>query len=340
MELVIILLLVVLAGVLVWSTLEHRRSLEAQLHTFQRELRDGLHQTVGQRLDNTTRVVGDLRERLGELSEATKQVYQVGRDLSSLQEALRAPKPRGVMGELFLGELLAQMLPAGYYHPQHRFKNGEIADAVIRLGGGLVPVDAKFPLDNFQRLTEAATEEEQRSARRRFATDVKKHIDAVARYILPDEGTFDFAFMYIPAENVYYETIIKDNSSGEDKSLAGYALERRVVPVSPNSFYAYLQAIVLGLKGLQIEASAKEILNLLSRLQGDFNHFQKDFDTLGNHLKNARDRYDDARRKLERLGEHLLTVSHTATPQLPTAEADDHHQGQLFFEEELPGKEH
>ncbi len=261
------------------------------------------------RLDNAARVVSEVSKSLGGLSEATKKVFDVGKDIASLQEILRSPKLRGGLGELFLGDLLAQIFPPAYYSVQHRFKSGEAVDAVIKLGNNLVPVDAKFPLENFKRVVETA-EEEQKAAKRKFIADVKKHIDAIAgKYILPDEGTFDFALMYIPAENVYYELIIKDEAVDTDKSLLNYAFTKRVIPVSPNSFYAYLQTILLGLKGLHIEEQAQEILKNLARLSGDFDRFRADFDLVGKHLTNVKTKYDEADKRLIKFGDRLQALS-------------------------------
>jgi DNA recombination protein RmuC len=172
----------------------------------------------------------------------------------------------------------------------------------------LVPVDAKFPLENFKRITEAATDEDKSRAKKQFVVDVKKHIDAIAaKYILPDEGTYDFALMYIPAENVYYETIIRDEAAAE-KSLCHHAMSQRVIPVSPNSFYAYLQAIVLGFKGMKIEDRAKEILQYLGRLQGDFARFRDEFALLGKHVGHAQSSYQNADRRLEQFSQKLLSA--------------------------------
>jgi DNA recombination protein RmuC len=279
-----------------------------QLGTVVQQLQSSAGQ-IGTRLDNAARVVGEVRQNLGELSKAAQQIFDVGKDIASLQDILRAPKIRGVIGELFLGDLLGQILPAKHFTLQHRFKSGETVDAVIHLGTNLVPVDSKYPLENFKRILESRTDEERKSAKRKFITDVKKHVDAIAqKYILPDEGTFPFALMYIPAENVYYETIIRDENLGEETSLSAYALTRKVIPVSPNSFYAYLQAILLGLRGLEIESSAQMIISHLDRLRGDFDRFRKEFEVIGTHLTHAKGRYEVADRRLERFGERLLAA--------------------------------
>ena len=191
---------------------------------------------------------------------------------------------------------------------QYSFRSGEKVDAVIRLGRSLVPVDAKFPLENFKRILDATSDDERGRAKRQFAADVRKHIDAIAaKYILPDEGTYDFALMYIPAENVYYETIIKDEAD-DDRNLCQYALSKRVIPVSPNSFYAYLQAIVLGLRGMRVEDRAKEIIQYLGRLQGDFAKFRDDFVVLGKHLDHAQTSYQSAERRLEQFGQKFFAA--------------------------------
>jgi DNA recombination protein RmuC len=280
--------------------------------------------------DNAARVVGEMKQNLGELSKATQRVSMSART-SQASRDLKGGKLRGVIGELFLGDLLAQILPVNHFTLQHRFKSGEAVDAAIKIGQHLVPVDSKFPLENFKRITEGRTDEERKAAKKKFVVDVKKHMDAIAdKYILPEEGTFPFALMYIPAENVYYETIIKDENVGEERSLSTYALGRKVIPVSPNSFYAYLQAIVLGLKGLQIEKSAQKIFNHLAQLRGDFERFSKEFEILGAHLNNARGKYDEAEKRLDRLGENcskrrtgVSRICWNRTPRcLPPRDAD------------------
>ena len=285
--------------------------LTSQVNDRLREGGDQLQRTqhsLGERLDNAAKVVGDVQRGLGELREATAKVYEVGKDVSSLQDILRAPKLRGGLGEFLLVDLLSQVLPVAHYSIQHEFRGGERVDAVVRLGGGLVPVDAKFPLEEFRRLLQAEGDERVKS-KRAFTVRLRKHIDDIAaKYIRPDEGTFDFALMYVPAENVYYETIVRDEEDGE-RALTAYALERRVVPVSPNSFYAYLQAIVLGLRGMRIEARAEEVMGQLARLGSDLRRLRDDFRLVGKHLGNAQQTWTAADRRLDRLGTKLATIA-------------------------------
>jgi DNA recombination protein RmuC len=288
----------------------------SQVNTRLGQVTEQLQKSTGDlntRLDNAAKVVSEVSKGLGSLGEATKKVFDVGKDIASLQEILRSPKLRGGLGELFLGDLLAQILPPAHFTIQYRFKSGEVVDAVIRLGQNLVPVDSKFPLENFRRVIEVSSEDERKAAKRKFIADVKKHIDAIAgKYILPDEGTFDFALMYIPAENVYYELIIRDEAVDTDKGLLNYAFTKRVIPVSPNSFYAYLQTILLGLKGMHIEARAQEILTSLARLSGDFERFRADFEVVGKHITNLKGKYDEADKRLEKFGDKLQTMGGTS----------------------------
>jgi DNA recombination protein RmuC len=268
--------------------------------------------SINTRLDSASRITGELNLRLGELSRSAEEIFKVGKDIASLQEILRAPKPRGLLGEIFLGNILQEMVPNNY-ELQYAFRSGNRVDAVVRLGDRLVPIDAKFPLDDFQRLLAVEDESERAALHRQFIRKVKNYIDAIAeKYILPDEGTFDFALMYIPAENVYYEIIT--NTGEETENVLNYAFARRVILVSPGTIYAYLQAIVLGLRGMQIDRQAREILDHLNRLQADITRFREKFETIGTHLTNAHNRFEDAARELERLTERMALKLEEAKP--------------------------
>lgn len=280
------------------------------------------HQTIGNRLDHATTVVNSVQQRLAELDAGNKRILEVGKDIASLQDILRAPKLRGSLGELFLGTILEQTLPKNHYAMQHMFKSGEKVDAIIKLRDGyIVPVDAKFPLENFRRYLSTDDEAVREAMRKTFRADVKKHIDAIAsRYILPAEGTSDFALMYIPAENVYYEIIVKDETEG---ALLSYAFNRKVIPVSPNSFYVYLQAIMLGLRGMKIEEEAQTILTHLQSLGTEFGKFAKDYAVLGNHLQNAQSKYQDSERQMQKIGMHLETIDTHTAEALPLPHSED-----------------
>jgi len=240
------------------------------------------------------------------LGKATQEIKELGQSVSKLEEMLQAPKLRGGLGELLLEDLLKQVLPNGSYEMQYAFKNGQKVDAIIRTSGGLVPVDAKFPFENFRKMLEGSSDQEKRTAQRAFHADVKKHIDAIAsKYIRADEGTFDFALMYIPAENIYYETIIKDDLLGEHESLHSYSIQKHVVPVSPNSFYAHLMVIALGFKGLLIEKNAREIQQYLQRLVTELKKFTGLFETLGMQLNNAKNNFEKADKQLASFTDRL-----------------------------------
>jgi len=289
------------------SLTEGSKRVDEQLNNISKLMADS-NKTLGERFEGATKVVGDVQKSLGELSRATGQMIDVGKDISKLQEILQAPKLRGVMGEMFLGELLTQILPSKHFEMGHSFRSGEKVDAIIRVGKMLVPIDSKFPLENFKRLIESKTEDERKVNRKGFARDVKKHVDVISqKYILPDEGTSDFAFMYIPAENVYYEVIM--SSDGLQENICDYAVEKRVIPVSPNTLLAYLQVIVMGLKGLEIEKNAREVMNYLGRLQGDLGRFRDDFEVVGKHIYNAKNKYEESERMLERLGDKILNAN-------------------------------
>jgi DNA recombination protein RmuC len=256
---------------------------------------DAVTQTLDRRLASSGQTATQIHERLGEVTTVMAEVNERAKDLARLEHALRPPKARGGFGELLLENLLRDRLPPDAYEVQYTFATGERVDAVIRAGGRLLPVDAKFPLDNFERMTTAEGEEQQLHEKA-FARDVKGHIDAIAsKYIRPDLGTFDLAFMYLPAEAIHYELI-----SGKSGQLLSYAHGKRVFPVSATTFTAYLQMIVLGLKGLQIEQRAEEVMRYCAALQTDFGKFKEDFDLVGTHLSRAHGKYADAEKRLDR----------------------------------------
>jgi DNA recombination protein RmuC len=247
------------------------------------------------------RVLADLRERLGELGETTRQLRHLGESVARVQELLRVPRLRGTLGEVWLEEVLRQMLPPTHYTMQYAFKSGERVDAVVRVGDRLVPVDAKFPLEACERMLATEGDAAERE-RRAFHRSVKARVDEIAeRYIRPDEDTYDFALMYIPAENLYYEAMLRDTGPDEGRGVLSHALDRRVIPVSPHTFYAYLLVVQQGLRGLRIEARARELIDQLGALAVQFDAYWTAFEKVGAHLANAARQYAESERQAGRV---------------------------------------
>ncbi|KKR50810.1 MAG: hypothetical protein UT84_C0006G0012 [Candidatus Curtissbacteria bacterium GW2011_GWA1_40_16] len=251
---------------------------------------------INQRLDRAAEVISTVSKSVGEMTE-------LGRSMKDLQEFLRSPKMRGQIGEAVLKDILGQALPKQHFHLQYAFKGGEIVDAALQLEQGIIPIDAKFPMENFRKMQKAKDEKEIESIRKLFVADVKKHIDAIStKYIRPQEGTLDFALMYIPSEPVYYEMI----SNAPD--LDDYAYRKRVRPVSPSTMYAYLRAIIMSLEGSKIEAQAGQILAALREIAGETEKFGSSLSVLTRHIKNAAASNDDVNTRFSRLSNKITNV--------------------------------
>jgi len=262
---------------------------------------------ISRNVQTSQEVLDRLKNQIGELQGTNKQMLQVGTEVKRLQNILSSPKLRGQMGEWSLKNLLENILPQNSYELQYTFKDGKVVDALVKMTEFSVPIDAKFPLPGFEAVLASETDEQKTRLRKQFLKDVTLHIDKIASdYIRPVEGTLDFALMYIPAENVYYETIVK--YAGETRDILQYALEKKVIPVSPNLLYAYLTTVVMGLHGLQIEKQAAEIRQNLKRLNASFADFLSNWDTLGTHIRNAYGKYEDGQKKLDRFGMHLEQI--------------------------------
>jgi len=254
-------------------------------------------------------VIGDIKKTLGSLEKTNEQMLDIGKDIASLQDLLKPPQIRGGLGEWTLSNILAQLLPRKSYREQHRFKNGAIVDAVLKIGDKWVPIDSKFPLESFQRYIEC-TEGDKKSYLREFERNIKAKIDDIAdKYILEDEETYNFALMYIPSENVYYQTILKEDLQINGRSIADYAVEKRIVVVSPNSIYAYLNVICLGLRGMQVEKNARRIMDDFARLNKEFEKFEQEFRKLGSHLGHAKETFDRADRQLYAISSRITLIS-------------------------------
>jgi DNA recombination protein RmuC len=274
---------------------------------------EGMTATLDRRLETASQAATQIHGQLGELRQANAEMLASAGELRKIGDVLRPPKARGGFGELLLANLLRDRLPRDAYELQYGFAGGERVDAIIRVER-LVPIDAKFPLDNFERLVGAETDEERTLYEKAFARDLKNHVDAIAeKYIRPDEGTYDFALMYLPAESVYYELVC-----GSTGALLQYAHTKRVFPVSPTTFTSQLQVIALGLKGMQIEQNAQEVMAYLGRLQQDFGRFRDDFELVGKHLGHAQSKYSEAERRLDRFDAKLERAAESELLDVPS----------------------
>lgn len=267
--------------------------------------------SLNERLDNAARVIAAVQKNIGEMSE-------IGRGMKDLQEFLRSPKLRGNIGEQVLKDLLGQMLPKQSFHLQYSFKSGVTVDAAIKTASGIIPVDSKFPMENFRKMMATKTEEEKRVAEKNFVKDVKNHIDSISgKYILTEEGTIDYALMYIPAESVYYEIV-------NNSDLFDYSGKKRVLPVSPMTFYAYLRAILMSFEGQKIEQRARQILQAIRAIQKDYNKVDENLGVLGRHIQNAYNQMSNVTAGFTLLGQKLTstqTLGEEETKQEPLLES-------------------
>lgn len=250
---------------------------------------------ISERLDRATQLIGDLQKEAGQFSE-------IGRSMRDLQEYLRSPKLRGNIGEEVLNDLISQMFPKNSFFLQYSFKSGDKVDAALKTDGGLLPIDSKFPLENFDRLIKANNKDEQERARSSFIGDVKKYIKTISeKYILPDEGTMDFALMYVPSEPVYYELV-------NLPEITNYAKKLRVYPVSPTTLYAHLQMILLSFEGKKMESRSKEVFRLIRAIGKDYEKTSGAMAILGKHLQNAFNQMSNVSNSFGLLGQKLSSV--------------------------------
>lgn len=252
-------------------------------------------QAVNERLDNAARVISQVQRNLGEMSE-------IGKGIRTLQDFLQSPKLRGGLGEEVLKEMIGQTFPKNAFHLQYSFKSGVKVDAVLKTDAGLLCIDSKFPMENFTLMLKGETEGERGNGKKQFIQDVKKHIEDISKkYILPDEGTMDFALMYIPSESVYYEVV-------NIPELSNFARRLRVYPVSPNTLYAHLQVLLLSFEGKDLELKSKEIFRILRAVQNDYGKVEENLSTLQKHLNNAYNMMGNVTSSFNSLGQKISST--------------------------------
>ena len=291
------------------TLLEWLKTMQSSLESTNKTLNDALSKSssnmvktlqenskqLNDRLDKAAAVIRDVGKEVGQMSE-------IGRNMQELQDFLKSPKLRGNIGEQVLKDLISQMFPKNSFHLQYQFKSGERVDAAIKTDAGILPIDSKFPMENFQKMVKAKTEKEKEDFRKELVRDVKKHIDAISKkYILPDEGTMDFALMYLLSESVFYEL-------ANMQDIIEYARKGRVYIVSPNTLYAHLQTILLSFEGKKIEVRSRQVLRLLRALQIDYDKVQENMGVLGKHINNASSQFSNVTSGFLQLGNKIQSA--------------------------------
>ncbi len=269
-------------------------SVDNSSNTMIRTLQENSKQ-LNERLDKAASVISEVNKEVGQMSE-------IGRNMRELQEFLKSPKLRGNIGEQVLKDLISQMFPKNSFNLQYEFKSGEKVDAAIKTDAGILPIDSKFPMENFQKMTKAQDKKEKELYQKEFIRDVKKHIQSISKkYILPNEGTMDFALMYIPSESVYYELVNLTD-------VMDFAKSERIYPVSPSTLYAHLQTILLAFEGKKIESKSREIITTLRGLQIDYSKVDENLGILGKHLNNASLQFSNVNAGFSAIGHKLQTT--------------------------------
>ncbi|MEK7478759.1 MAG: DNA recombination protein RmuC, partial [Patescibacteria group bacterium] len=299
--------------------------IQNQLHEITRRLdlsKGEMSDTMQRQMSESNRLIREITQELTKVGEGQKQVFSMADQLKNLQDILKNPKQRGVLGEYFLETLLKNVMAPGQYQMQYKFKDGSIVDAVIFVKDKIVPIDSKFSLENYNRILEENDPTRHAELEKVFKQDLKNRIDETSKYIKPEEGTMEFAFMFIPAEGIYYDLLI--NKVGAIKSntqdLIQYAFkDRKVVIVSPTSFLAYFQTILQGLKALQIEESAKEIRKRVENLGKHIGSYETYMKKLGGHLGTTVNMYNSAYKELGKIDKDVLKITETSAGIEPEA---------------------
>jgi len=269
-------------------------------------------QTMQNMHDQSVKQIANITEKLAKLEDTNKQVIGFSEQLKNLQDILKNPKQRGVLGEYFLEDTLKNVLPPGSYQMQYSFDDGDIVDAVVFVKEKIVPIDSKFSLENYERILNCGDEKEREQLEKAFKQDLKERIDETSKYIKPDKNTMEFAFMFIPSEAIYYDLLV--NKIGavkvDTRSMIEYAFrDKHVIIVSPTSFLAYLQTVLQGLRSMQIEESAKEIRSNVEKLGKHMVSFDAYYKKLGNSMVTTVNHFNAGYKELNKIDKDVVKIT-------------------------------
>jgi len=323
-EIVVGLLILVIGGLAVVIFLLSKKKPEKQSESFillQQQL-NNITQVLDSKLSESTKtiqtqfgqsakIIQDVTEKLTRLDETNRQVVSFADQLRNLQDILKNPKQRGVLGEYYLETVLKNVLPPGNYQMQYSFKDGSIVDAVVFIDKRIIPIDSKFSLENYNRALESHNPEEKKRYESSFVADLKARIDETAKYVKPEENTMDFAFMFIPSEAVFYDLLINKVGvvTDDTNNLIYYAGRKKVIVTSPTSFLAYLQTVLQGLRNQKISEQAQEVIKEVERLGRHLTTYSEYMKRLGNHLGTAVGSYNKAGKEFEKVDKDVVRIA-------------------------------
>ncbi|OGB87423.1 hypothetical protein A3H38_04730 [candidate division WOR-1 bacterium RIFCSPLOWO2_02_FULL_46_20] len=296
------------------SAARSRQEIQGNLSNISEQLLKGLttsSDTIQKQFHQSAAIIKDVTEKLTKLDETNKQVLDFSSQLQSLENILKNPKQRGILGEYFLETLLGNVLAPGQYKMQYKFNNGDLVDAAIFYRDRIIPVDAKFSLEKYNRIMEEKHEAARTQLEKEFKADLKERIDETSKYIRPTENTTDFAFMFIPAEGIFYNLLIYrvGNVQVSSKDLIEYAFGKHVIIVSPTSFFAYLETVIHGLKALKLEENVKEIIKRVGELAKHLETYETYMQKLGNTIGTTVNQYNQAYKEFGKIDKDIYRIT-------------------------------
>lgn len=288
---------------------ELARTVDSKLHESAKEVNESMRFQSRE----TSRIIADITEKITRLDDTNKQVVSFADQLKNLQDILKNPKQRGILGEYYLETLLKNVMPPGSYEMQYGFKNGDIVDAVVFVKDKVIPIDSKFSLENYNRIVETNDKSEKERLEKAFVNDLKNRIVETSKYIKPDENTMDFAFMFIPHEAIYYDLLINKIGALETEDTENLiqraASKYKVIIVSPTSFLAYLQTVLQGLKAMQIEESAKDIVKRVGELTKHLKAYEEYHNKLGNSINTVVNHYQASQKEFKKVDKDVIKIT-------------------------------
>ena len=290
---------------------ELSRTVDTKLSESSKNLQD----TLLTQSNSSFKMIRDITEELTSLKETNKQVMSFTEQLQSLQDILKNPKQRGVLGEYYLETLLKNVLSPGSYEMQYMFTDGSIVDAIVRVKDKIIPIDSKFSLENYNKLVEEQNPAEKERLEKTFVNDLKMRITETSKYIKPSENTMDFAFMFIPHEAIYYDLLVNKIGAlkDENENLIQRAASRyKVIIVSPTSFLAYLQTVLQGLNALRIEETAKDIVKRVEELGKHLKVYEESYNKIGTSLQTTFNHFNKSSAELKKIDKDIMRITESA----------------------------